>query len=248
MREEAYDTFYRLDFTHWFPCGRRQLLQTMIERFVSEPNRIADIGCGTGANFQMLQGFGSVVGVDFAEQAIAYCHQRQLNATAVAGLPHLPFRDETFDLVCALDVIEHIADDTAAVREMTRICRPGATLLLTVPAYQWLWSQHDDANQHQRRYTRAQLRKLFADLPMDILKLSHFNLLLSPPIVAVRLLGRIRDKLRPPATPKLDLAETPAPLNRLLQATLAAERFVIPSLNLPFGISILCAARKRSAH
>jgi SAM-dependent methyltransferase len=245
MRDEAYDTFYKLDMTHWYPSGRRRILQDVIATRVPKPGRIADIGCGTGANFDMLAGFAPVVGVDFHPPAVAYCRLRGLTCTTAAGLPNLPFPDESFDLVCAFDVIEHVDDDAAAVKELLRICKRGGTLLLTVPAYNWLWSKHDEANEHKRRYNRPMLRRLFTSLPADILKLSHYNIFMAPPIILVRLIGKLKEKLTPTPDAKLDLAETPALLNRLLLAIFSSERFLLRHLNLPAGISVLCLARKR---
>lgn len=245
MRDEAYDTFYKLDMTHWYPSGRRRILQDIIATRVAKPGRIADIGCGTGANFDMLAGFAPVVGIDFHPPAVAYCRLRNLNCTTVAGLPNLPFPDGAFDLVCAFDVIEHVDDDAAAVKELLRICKKGGTLLLTVPAYNWLWSKHDEANEHKRRYNRSMLRHLFVGAPADVLKLSHYNIFMAPPIIVIRLLGKLKDKLTNNHEAKLDLAETPGPINRLLLAIFSFERFLLRRINLPAGISVMCLARKR---
>jgi SAM-dependent methyltransferase len=231
--------------THWFPSGRRRILESLIQVYAPQPGQIADIGCGTGANLEMLAKFAPTVGIDFFPQAIAYCRMRGLSRTAVAGLPRLPFRDGAFGLVCAFDVIEHLDDDQSAVSELLRICRPGGILLITVPAYNWLWSQHDEANYHKRRYVRDMLRRLFTTGPAEVIRLSHFNLLLAPPIVLVRLLGKLKDKLFPPREVKLDLAETPAFFNRLLLALFSAERHVLRHFNFPAGISVVCVVRKR---
>jgi SAM-dependent methyltransferase len=193
----------------------------------------------------MLAGYGTVVGVDTFPKAVWYCHRRGFPDCLVGSLPRLPFPDGTFGLVCALDVVEHIEDDAAAVRELLRICRPGGTLLLTVPAYEWLWSEHDDANLHKRRYTRPRLRQLFADQDADVVKITHFNFLLSLPIILVRVIGKLKQRFRPPVHPKLDLAETPAMLNALLLRLFSSERYLVNHVNAPFGISIACLVRKR---
>jgi SAM-dependent methyltransferase len=245
MLEDTYETFYQLDLTHWFPSGRRRILQDLIDRFAPHPLRIADIGCGTGANLKMLGQYGSVIGVDTFPKAVWYCRQRGFPNCLLGSLPQLPFPDGMFGLVCALDVIEHIDDDAAAVRELLRICRPGGALLITVPAYEWLWSEHDDANLHKRRYTRPQLRRLFDDLDVDVVKLTHFNFLLSPPIILARAIGKLRHRFHPSTRPKFDLAQTPAPLNALLLGLFSSERFLLKHQNAPFGISIACLVRKR---
>jgi len=245
MLEDTYEKFYQLDLTHWFPSGRRRVLQGLVDRFASRPLRIADIGCGTGANLKMLAQYGSVIGVDTFPKAVWYCRERGFPKCLVGSLPQLPFPDGTFGLVCAIDVIEHIDDDAAAVRELVRICRPGGTLLITVPAYEWLWSEHDDANLHKRRYTRPRLQKLFTGQDVDLVKLTHFNFLLSPPIVLVRAIGKLKHRFQPSPHPRLDYAETPAPLNALLLHLFSWERFLVNYVDAPFGISIACLARKR---
>ena len=246
MREAAHRQISEAAATHWWFRGRRRVVAVLLRRFAPRGGLvIADVGCGTGTEIDMLREFGRVVGVDSSGLALELAHQRGHAELIVAAMPRLCFPDGAFDLVCALDVIEHIEDDRAAVRELWRICRPGGLLVVTVPAYPWLWSEHDDANQHWRRYTRAELRTRLSAPGCEILKLSYMSVASAPAIVAVRLLKNLTrsppDGARPP---RLDLFALPRALNTLLVASFDAEARWLRHARLPFGTSIVCVARK----
>jgi len=245
VREDAYNKFDKLDSTHWFPCGRRHILQALITQYAGSPREVADIGCGPGTNVEMLRKFGDVIGVDNSLRAIQYCRRKNIPKSLVSSLPSLPFADGKFDLVCAIDVIEHIDDDAAAVRELLRVCSNEGWLLITVPAYRWLWSAHDEVNQHKRRYSRREVKNLMADMPVEIVKLTHFNLFLSLPIIVVRFWDKLKRLMNSSREPNLDYKETPRFLNWVLLKVLASEQHLIRGANLPAGISIACLARKR---
>lgn len=140
MKEQLYDDIYRAELTHWWFRARRQIVAAMLRRFAPKkrPLQIIDVGCGMGASFTMLAEFGKVIGADFSSAALAYSRTRTSLPLVAAALPSLPFPDDSFDVVTAMDVIEHIEDDLSAVREMWRVCRPGGILLVTVPALQWM--------------------------------------------------------------------------------------------------------------
>jgi len=147
--------------------------------------------------------------------------------------------------VCAMDVIEHIDDDREAVRELLRVCKPGGLLVLTVPAYKWLWSVHDDINEHKRRYTRGELKACLSQLPVTILRASYINTFLAPPLILYRLLRRLGRRFvdQTKATTSDDFA-FPALLNWLLLKIFASESIWLKHGSLPFGISLVCVARK----
>ena len=150
-------------------------------------------------------------------------------------LEDLPFEDGAFDLILATDVLEHLEDDRSVMRELRRVAAPGARLLATVPAYRWLWSQHDDAHHHFRRYTLRDLRERLGDQGWETAEWSYFNTALLPPIAVVRTLGR----RRPPADGRPDLKLTPPALNRMLLAPLQGEAALIRrGARLPAGVSI----------
>lgn len=248
MQQGIYEDIYREELTHWWFRARRTIVATMLWQFASQqrPLLIADIGCGMGASFNMLAEFGWVVGVDYSATALTFSRQRGHPRLVAAGLPNLPFCDDRFDVVCALDVIEHIDDDQAAVRELWRICKPGGLLTVTVPAFQWLWSEHDEVNEHKRRYSRQQLRACIAQSNSEWLKLSYMNTVLAPPFILFRLTRNLLGKAkRRTAPPKSDVFEIPPLLNRLCEKCFSAEVTWLRHGSLPFGTSLICVVRKR---
>ena len=246
MREAAHRQIAEAAATHWWFRGRRRVIAALLRRFApGDGLAIADVGCGTGTEIGMLQEFGRVVGVDSSGMALELAHRRGHAELIVAAMPRLCFPDGAFDVVCALDVIEHIEDDRAAVREMWRICRPGGLLVVTVPAYPWLWSEHDDANQHWRRYTRAELGARLSASGCEILKLSYMSVAATPAVMAVRLAKNLTRRPRNGAsTPRLDLFTVPRSLNSLLVASFSAEALWLRHSRFPFGTSLACVARK----
>ena len=249
MHLQIYEDIYRAELTHWWFRSRLQIVSTLIQRFSTSrgPLRIADVGCGMGASLDQLAKLGTVIGADFSPTALAFARSRTREPLVAAALPSLPFADGFFDVVCALNVIEHIEDDYAAVRELCRICRPGGLLVLTVPAYQWLWSQHDDINEHKRRYTRSRLQECLTPLPVDVLRLSYMNTLLALPLMLVRLTKaafKSHQNTNHPA--KSDVSAVSEPLNSILRMVFTAEAGLLPYTFLPFGTSVVAVSRKRT--
>ena len=152
----------------------------------------ADAGCGTGRNLQEFGALGAAQGVDNSPEAIDFCRRRGIQGVREGQIEQLPFADGSFDLVLATDVLEHLADDRVALRELHRVAAPGGRLLATVPAYRWLWSQHDDEHHHFRRYTLRRLRDRLRATGWEPLAWSYFNTALLVPIAVVRLLARRR--------------------------------------------------------
>src|SRR5439155_25861317 len=153
---------------------------------------LLDVGCGTGANLQVLQGYGHAIGVDISEQAIAFCRARGIpeNQAFLASADELPFPNSKFDLAVSFDVICNFADDAPAFREIARVLRPGAPFIVGLPAYQWLWSVHDVAVGHQRRYDSREVRRKMSAAGFEIERVTYANVLLMPLIAAVRLMSR----------------------------------------------------------
>jgi SAM-dependent methyltransferase len=245
VEEHAYRDQFRLEDSHWWFAGRRAVIWALLRRAgMPTSARLLDAGCGTGRNLIEFAGLGVAQGVDFSSEAIELCRRRGVESVRQASLDALPFGDAAFDLILATDVLEHLADDLAAMRELRRVAAPGARLLATVPAYRWLWSEHDVEHQHFRRYT---LRRLVARLRASGWEpqiQTYFNTTLLAPIAAVRLLSRIRgetagDRAQP------DLELTPPGLNRVLEQPMRLEAALIArGGRLPAGVSIgvVCAA------
>jgi SAM-dependent methyltransferase len=236
LEQQAYREQFELEDTHWWFEGRRAVIWALLDRAdVGRGLRILDAGCGTGRNLGEFASLGEVRGVDSSPEAIEFCHRRGVPGASEGRLESLPFDDDSFDLIFATDVLEHLEDDRMVMRELRRVAAPGGRLLATAPAYRWLWSQHDEAHHHFRRYTLARLRERLAAEGWETLEWSYFNTALLPPIAAVRTLAR----RRPPTDGRPDLKLTPPLLNRLLLAPMKLEAAMIRrGVRLPAGVSI----------
>jgi SAM-dependent methyltransferase len=242
LEEHAYREQFQLEDTHWWFEGRRAVIWALLRRSgTGESLRVLDAGCGTGRNLLEFGGLGTAQGVDSSPDAIAFCRRRGVQAVSEARLEALPFGEASFDLILATDVLEHLEDDAAALAELRRVVAPGGRLLATVPAYTWLWSQHDTAHHHFRRYTLRRLRERLRVAGWEPAQWSYFNTALLPPIAAVRLLARRRPAR---AGERPDLRLTPPALNRLLEAPMRLEADLIGrGVRLPAGVSIGIVAR-----
>jgi SAM-dependent methyltransferase len=235
MERVVYQQMAELDQLHWWYRARREVLAELIRREVVPPSgaHILEIGCGTGHNLKMLSGFGRVDALELDDEARAIAEQRLGRQVLSAPLPELAgVPDRTYDLIAALDVIEHIDDDEAALAAITEKLKAGGKFLMTVPAHQWMWSAHDVVNHHKRRYSKAGLKRLIKTSPLKLEKLGYFNSLLFPLAMADRLASRLRGK------DDADLKMPSAPLNRTLEAVFATERYLVGRFPLPPGLSL----------
>lgn len=203
---------------------------------VRAPLRVLDAGCGTGRNLLEFGVLGSIQGAEISSDAIKFCAARGIHDVTQAPIERMPFEDGSFDLILATDVIEHLADDRVALTELHRVAAPGARLLVTVPAYRWLWGPHDEIYHHQRRYTLSRLRTAVVASGWTPVLDSYFNSLLLAPAAAVRLAGRAR-----PARDdrRLDVNLTPRALNRVLVTPMELEALLIRrGVRFGAGVSI----------
>ena len=232
------------DEQHWWYRGRRRVLRAAIERLPLGPGaRLLDAGCGSGRTLDELARYGRVSGVDLSPEAVELARARGHDDVQVARVEELPFADKTFDVVTCLDVIEHTEDDRATLTELLRVTRPGGLLVTTVPAYQALWSWHDEVNLHFRRYDSASLRRAERAAGWDHVADTHFNGLLLAPAAAVRLAQRHRSRHT-----HSDLDLTPPALNGVLELPLRLEsRLVAAGARVPAGLSLLSVARRPAA-
>jgi SAM-dependent methyltransferase len=235
VEEVLYERLREMEDEHWWFRGRRAVIRALTERAGSLPvePRILDAGCGTGRNLVDYSERGRAEGIEPSETAVRFCRERGLDVSQ-GVLESLPYEDARFDLVFASDVLEHVEADVAALRELRRVAKTGAGLVVTVPAYTWLWSHHDDTHHHVRRYTRGLLARHARAGGWEPTFSSYFNSLLLAPIAVVRLLQRGR-----PAGGRSDYERTPALLNSLLERPMAAEaRLLARGWRLPVGVSI----------
>jgi SAM-dependent methyltransferase len=230
---------------HWWYRGRRRIIRAELDGFELPPGaRLLDAGSGSGQLLELLSEFGTPTGVD-PDPACVACAAERGYETVQAGLPELPFADGTFAACTCLDVLEHLPDDRAALEELARVTEDAGLLLVTVPAYEALWSDHDEVNEHLRRYRARDLRRLAAGSGWAIERITYFNTLLLPPAAVVRLAHRFRRRPTGGTTSELEL--TPPALNRALEVPLRLEAALLRAGGrLPAGLSLLAVMRRRS--
>ncbi len=245
MERAVFDRMAELDQEHWWFLARRRILDQLIERVVRPPvqARVLEVGCGTGHNLPMLGRFGSVDACELDKSARTLASKRLGRKVKDARLPDLSmFERNAYDMVALLDVLEHVPDDIGSLRAIHRRLKPGGALLLTVPANPWMWSAHDVAHHHFRRYTRAGLSRLFMQAGFEVQLLSYFNSLLFPPIAAARLLHKAAGR------DSADEALPGAKINGLLNTVFGLEAGLIGRLPMPFGVSLAAVVRRPLTH
>jgi SAM-dependent methyltransferase len=244
MTPDEQQAMLAADERHWWYRGRRRVLRAELDRLALPARaRLLDAGCGSGRTLDDLAGRGQVSGVDASPEAVALARRRGHRDVRVADVASLPFADATFDLVTCLDVIEHTPDDRATLAELRRVTRPSGVLVVTVPAYQALWSWHDVVNRHFRRYDSTSLCVAARAAGWHVVADTHFNSVLLAPAAAIRLAQRRRR-----AHPRSDLDLTPAALDGILELPLRLEaRLVRVGVRLPAGLSLLAVLRRPAA-
>jgi len=239
MERIVYDRMAELDERHWWYRARRRVLRELIRRRIPLPERarILEIGCGTGHNLMMLREFGEADAVEIDAAAREIASRRLGRPVMDAPLPTLTGVPEgAYDLVALLDVLEHVAEDRAALESIARRLAPGGRLLLTVPAHPWMWSAHDVVNHHLRRYTKRALREVIVASGLRLDFISPFNSLLFPLAAAARLAGRVTGK------EDGDDRLPPAPVNALFERIFGLERYLLGRLPFPPGVSFVAIA------
>jgi len=241
MEKHLYREMHKLEAQHWWFRAKRRVVISLIEKYLDcrASPRFLDLGCGTGAMLSELEVVGDVVGMDSSPDAISYASRhngaRLLEGTVPGDLARI---EGDFDCVLMLDLLEHLDDDLGSLRAASRLLAPGGILVVTVPAYQWLYAPRDREHHHRRRYTRREVGSLLLAAGLEVELLSYYNTFLFPPAAIIRLLSKLRGE-----ETGGDLSVPPRVLNRALETVFASERFLLPCLSLPFGLSIISVAR-----
>ncbi len=230
------------DHYWWFLARRRAVLALLDDAGLADP-RLLDEGCGAGALLAELTTRGRAAGVDVSASAIALTGERGLRQLAQADLGALPFLSGTFDAVTLLDVLEHVPDDQKALNEAARVLRPGGLAIITLPALGFLWSSHDEALGHHRRYGPSRVRRMAAEAGLAVRRLSFGLFFFFPVAVALRSWQRVVHRRRGgPA--QTGIIRVPGWLNRALIRVMDFENALLRRLNLPIGVSLVMVARK----
>jgi len=244
MQQHTYAIMDEVEGSHWWFVGRRAILESFLKSISEKirdplvPIRILDVGCGTGANLEMLLQFGTAEGVDVSDDALEFCRQKGLNAQK--GLAEtLPFADETFDLTTALDVVEHLDDDVAGLKEMYRVTKKGGYSLIFVPAFMWLWGVQDDISNHRIRYTKRQIVERLEKAGYAIERATYANWTFFAPILTGRTLMKLTG-IKPVSENNVNVSA----LNGIFGKLFGAERFWLKNFDFPFGVSVVIVAKK----
>lgn len=242
MDASYYATLDSVQENHWWYTARRTILERVLRDVFDQgtpPGTLYDLGCGVGANLPVLEKFGPTKGIDMSPDAIEFCRRRGRNNVQLGNLDELTgIPDGSASVAMLADVIEHLDDEQPCLNAAHRTLAPGGALIVTVPAYMFLWGPSDEVNHHKRRYTAERLRRLI-EPAFRIQHLTYFNTLLFG-IVAMGRFGEVILKRRGD-----DMAKLPPPiLNRAMESVFRAEASIVPRLKLPFGVSLLCVARK----
>ena len=242
MMQHTYPILYEVEESHWWHLGRRRILARFLadirSHFKDREPRILDVGCGTGANLVLLSQFGKAEGVDISPDALDFCRQRGLKDVRLGAAEQIPHDDGTFDIVTALDVVEHLDDDVAGLREMRRVLKPDGFLLLFVPTFMFLWGVQDDVSNHRRRYRLSELRQAVERAGFEVERTTYVNITFFLPIWLIRVLMRVT-RMQIASENNINI---PA-FNGIFARLLGAEGNILRYLNLPFGVSGVCVAR-----
>jgi SAM-dependent methyltransferase len=237
-----------MERTHWWFRGRRRILLAALDRLGVRATRVLDVGCGAGTNLELLGARfpgARLVGIDLEREPLRSCRADRALSVCQADAERLPFAGASFDLVAALDALEHLADDAAGLRELHRVCRPGGTLVASVPAFRALWGSVDELGHHHRRYGRRELLARVEAAGFEVRLDRYFNFWLFPGIAAVRRLERLLPRRRERAAVRSDFDwGRSGPLAALLERIFSSEAHLL-GVRVPFGVSLLCIARRR---
>jgi SAM-dependent methyltransferase len=240
--------------SHWWFASRTRALIGLLDRSIAHSDqKILDVGCGAGNMIHHLSRYGSVVGIDNNPIPLRIAHERGYDAR-LAQAEDMPFEDRSFHLVTALDVIEHCEDDEQILRECYRVCADDGLIAITVPAFQWLWTNNDVINDHKRRYSSSELREKVTEAGFTVRRMTYNNFLIFPAAAALLVARGRSDQAPDLATPSKDedayqveMEPTSAPVNALLTGVGWLEANVLRLFDLPVGTSLICIAHKPPA-
>jgi len=233
---------HKNETVHWYFRAKYSIVLSILDRLNLHRANLIDFGCGCGRMMQLLAQYGTVTGVDVSDEAIGYCREIGVQGKLVHGNIERLSLEGIYDAAVALDVLEHIEDDVLAAKNVFRALKPGASCIFTVPAFQSLWSEHDENLMHKRRYDRQGLITVLKSAGFSIVYCSYINFWLLIPIFLVRFCCRLLGVNRSAA---LENSLPAKPLNSLLYYLFSSERvFIRRKLRMPFGISIIAICKK----
>lgn len=240
METVAYNSLKELQESHWWFEGRRKIISSLIKQFAGPQNdlKILEAGCGYGGNLPMLSRFGKVDGFEFDDGARAFAGSLLGRPVAYGHLPSKPgFDGREFDLIAMLDVLEHIEDDVGSLIALSNLIGKDGHILITVPAFPWLWSKHDEIHHHKRRYTKTSLNRAIVEAGLKPVRIGYFNTLLFP----LAMIERLRQRIFKAGSPVERLP--PRAVNRTFASVFGFEKYFIGRVSMPVGLSLFAIAR-----
>jgi ubiquinone/menaquinone biosynthesis C-methylase UbiE len=238
--------YTKFDDNYWWFVGRREIIMTLLEKYLGYPDKtnlkILDIGCGTGGTSKALTKFGHLCATDYSITALNYARERGIDKLINCSALNLPFRPETFDIITILDVLEFFKDDVQVLKEIKSSLKKGGTIFISVPAFQFLWSNHDVIQSHVRRYNSKSLLKAINESGLQELRISYFISFVFPFLALYRIITR-KLKLNERSDANIDLIRLPIFIDKTLRQSLFLESKILRQRNLPFGLSLFCIAR-----
>jgi len=237
-----YRMFFEIQKKHWWFTSKKEIILDIIPRYTNlkPESAILDIGCGSGLMLNALEALGQTFGMDMSDAAIQFSQEIFRGPIKKGSLPNnVPYSESKFDLITALDVIEHIDDDAQSLKAIQSLLSEKGTAIITVPAYMFLWSHFDELNEHKRRYTLSELQTKIKKAGLKIEKISYYNTLLFPIAYLVRKLNNLlgRDGVS-------DIDMPGQTMNTILRKIFTSEKSLLRYFNLPFGVSILAVVKK----
>jgi SAM-dependent methyltransferase len=251
MEPDAYRQFADFEEEHWWFRARRRIFFHLLDRILPRDRtlEVLDVGCGAGGLLRRLERYGNARGLEPYREISVIARERTGLPLICASAYEIPLCDDSQDLVCLFDTLEHIPDESRALQEIHRIVKPGGIAFFSVPAYQFLWSNNDQVAHHCRRYTRARLRRSLLSAGFAPTRLSYFNTLLFPAILPAILLQKLKERTIGVSDPNETNLTVPVPgaLAELLFRIMASERFLLSHMNFPVGHSLIAIVRKPAA-
>lgn len=242
MHTNMYRIFFEIQKKHWWFVTKKKIVLDTIDRHLTKDKnaKVLDIGCGSGLMLNTLEGVGQTYGMDMSDEAIDFSKEIFDGNVAQGSLPdHVPYEDNFFNLITALDIIEHIDRDVDSLKVIRNLLTSEGKVIITVPAYMFLWSSFDEINEHKRRYTLTELKTKLVQAGFTIEKISYYNTLLLPIVFVVRMLNNI---LKRDGASDVEMPSTP--VNFILGKIFGFEKYLLRFLNLPFGVSVIAVVKK----
>lgn len=242
MEKKLYDEMFEMETQHWWFVARRKILLHLMNSFFQnkQHTKIADLGCGCGANLYEIQKHYDAIGMDLSHDAKKYCLKRGIKIV-IGKLPNkISLPENSFDMVLLSDVLEHIENDNEAIKNVSKLLKKDGLILLTVPAYPFLYTKRDVFHHHKRRYTKKQLHTVLQNNGLSKVILSHCNFWLFPMIAIVRTFSKLFSN----ETHTGDLSIPPKPINNILRYLFESEKYLLGKISLPFGLSLIAVYKK----